>query len=136
MVGLITAGLASWAHLGLPGDAFKNEATRQFVQYAGQTVQPAVLPFAAFGGYFGLVFALSGLANLAARDRKARFRFWPVAWTGLVAGLVGSVLPSPQPWATVALASMAAVAQVSSPWCRESAAYARYRAALGCRRAA
>jgi hypothetical protein len=129
-VGLATAALSAWGHLGLPGDAFDNPATREFVARTAQ-VQPSARPFLAFGAYFALAFAASGLPRLAARDRKARFRFLPVGLTALAAGLVGAVVPSPQPWAALSVAAVAVVAQLSSPWSREAAAYALYARTLG-----
>jgi hypothetical protein len=129
-VGLATAALSAWAHLGLPGDAFENPATREFVARTTR-LEPAARPFLAFAAYFAIAFAASGLPKLAARDRKARFRFWPVAGTALVAGLVGSVIPSPQPWAALAVTSVAVVAQLTSPWSREAAAYHAYAKAMG-----
>jgi hypothetical protein len=135
LVGMAGAGLAQWAHLGLPGAVVDGPAREIFVT-ASRRVRPDLLSTLTLGTYFALAFAVNGFWKLAARDRRARVRLVPILAAALLSGLVGVVVPSPQPWGLVVMALVALVAQVSSPWSRQAAAYARYCEALGRRRVA
>jgi hypothetical protein len=81
---------------------------------------------AAFIAFFGLALALNRWWKLTARDRTSRFRFLPVILTGVVAGLIGLVVPTPpSPWGALAVVLIAIIVQIVSPWDRAAAAYAR-----------
>jgi hypothetical protein len=82
----------------------------------------------AFAGYFALLQPVGGLWWLAARDRKARFRVWPLLRTAGAAGLLALALPVPQPYGLAAAVVSAAATQLVSPWSKEAAVYARYAA--------
>jgi hypothetical protein len=75
--------------------------------------------------YFGGLFLVGNWWKLASRDRKARFRIWPI----LVASLIGSLLlpfsPTAQPYGIAVAALIASVTQLVSPWNERAAAYAR-----------
>jgi len=75
--------------------------------------------------YFGGLFLLGNWWKLAGRDRKARFRIWPI----LVAGLIGALLlpfsPTAQPYGVAVAALIATVTQLVSPWNESAAAFAR-----------
>ena len=68
-----------------------------------------------YAGYFGLLSLLAGSPWLAARDRKTRFRVFPVLKTGAVAAILGLVLPFPQPWGLGIAAVTAIVTQAGQP---------------------
>ena len=93
---------------------------------AGLSAGRAVLP--AYGAYFGVLAFLAGWPGMAARDRKARFRVFPVVKGAAVAGVLGLALPFPQPWGLGVAVLTAVVTQAVSPWSEPAAAYARYAA--------
>jgi hypothetical protein len=130
LIGLAGAGLSLWAHLGMPGRYVEGPAA-ELVDFAGSRMSPEGVVASTMASYFALVFAIGGLWKLATRERIARFRVWPLFGAAIVAGLVGAFVPSPQPWGTIVFALIAAVTQISSPWSREAAAYARYEKAVG-----
>jgi eukaryotic-like serine/threonine-protein kinase len=79
----------------------------------------------AFVGFFALTLTLNRWWKLTARDRRARFRFLPVIFTGAVAALVGAFLPTPpSPWGAIAVTLIAIIVQIVSPWDRAAAEYA------------
>ena len=65
---------------------------------------------------------------MAARDRKKRFRIFPIVKAGALGGLIGLALPFPEPWGMGIAALTAAVVQAVSPWSQPAAEYARYAA--------
>ncbi len=134
-VGLVATTLVGWAHLDFPARSFNNDATRQFVQVSQGSLDSRFVPFAIVAGYFGLTFAAVGFGKLTDRDRKARFRFFPVGLTALLAGVLATFVPSPEPWSAIVVVCVAILVQLASPWSREAATYAQYHRALG-RRAA
>ncbi len=78
--------------------------------------------------FFGLSFFALNWSALTARDRKKRFRFWPV----MLAGLLGAVLspmfwPMDRPWGVGVLVLTAIAVQLSSPWSEAAAKYAAWR---------
>jgi hypothetical protein len=76
-------------------------------------------------GYFGGLFLINGWGKLAVRERKARFRVWPVAVAGLCAALLWPVLPTTEPYGIAVAVVIATVTQLVSPWNEAAAAYAR-----------
>jgi chromate transport protein ChrA len=74
--------------------------------------------------YFALAMAVNPWWKLTARGRSRRFRLWSTIKVAVLAGLIGLVWPSPQPWATLVIVLIAIVSQVVSPWSREAADYA------------
>jgi eukaryotic-like serine/threonine-protein kinase len=76
--------------------------------------------------YFGLLFlANDGWTSLTARDRKARFRVWPIATTGLIAVLLYPLWPFAEPYGPATAVLIAVATQLASPWNEAAAAYAR-----------
>lgn len=77
--------------------------------------------------YFGLLYAITaGWWGLMARDRKKRFRLWPVVGTALAAAVLIPLWPY-QRQDGVALATLIATAvQIVSPWSEQAARYAQY----------
>jgi hypothetical protein len=136
VLGVATAGMIGWAHLDLPAGSFDTPATREFVRVVDGSVRPDVIPLLNIAGYFALAFGVVNFHSMTARDRKARFRFFPVVLAGFLAGALGSFVPSPQPWGLIVMTSVAVLAQLCSPWNREAAAYARYAESTGRRRRA
>lgn len=123
LVGLAVWVLAAWLGIGaLPG-GYETVTSPVLHQMAGPSEAPSAFGYAV---YYGLVFSLIGWTYMAARERGRRFVLWPAAKAGLVAGLLGLLWPSPQPWALVSVAITALVVQSVTPWCAKSAAHARY----------
>jgi hypothetical protein len=96
----------------------------------GPTVQnvfdfePRNLEPAYFGGLYAIAASWLGLT---VRDRKARFRFSPIVWTGLLATILMPLWPYERWWYGVYIAVLIPVAvQLVSPWNESAAAYARY----------
>jgi hypothetical protein len=75
--------------------------------------------------YFGGLFLVGPWRNLAGRDRKARFRVWPVLVAALLAALLGPLSPAVQPYGVAVAVLIAAGTQLVSPWSEAAAAYAR-----------
>jgi len=75
--------------------------------------------------YFGGLFLLGGWWKLAGRDRKARFRIWPILASGLIGAVLLPFSPTAMPYGVGIAALVAAVTQVISPWSEPAAAYAR-----------
>ena len=75
--------------------------------------------------YFGGLFLINGWAKLAARDRKARFRVWPVLVASFCAALLWPILPTADPYGVAVAVLIATVTQLVSPWNEAAAAYAR-----------
>jgi serine/threonine protein kinase len=75
--------------------------------------------------YFGGLFLINGWPRLAGRDRKARFRVWPVLVAGLCAALLWPILPTADPYGVAVAVLIATVTQLVSPWNEAAAAYAR-----------
>jgi len=75
--------------------------------------------------YFGGLFLTVGWWKLAGRDRKARFRVWPLLVAGLFATVFWPFLPTAQPYGTAVAVLIATVTQLVSPWNEAAAAYAR-----------
>jgi hypothetical protein len=86
--------------------------------------EPRNLEPAYFGGLYAIAASWLGLT---VRDRKARFRFSPIVWTGLLATILMPLWPYERWWYGVYIAVLIAVAlQLVSPWNESAAAYARY----------
>jgi len=130
LVGLAATAFASWTNLGtLPTwDAGVDPRAVTDLGVSpltfGQTA-PAVA-----GLYFGLVGLVAGWPWMAARDRKKRFRIFPVLKAGALAALIGLALPFPEPWGVGIAALTAAVVQAVSPWSEPAAVYSRYAARM------
>jgi hypothetical protein len=77
--------------------------------------------------YFGGLYALTtGWLSGAVRDRKARFRFGPILWTGLLAAMLTPFWPYQRFDGVYIAVLIAAVVQIVSPWSESAAAYAQY----------
>lgn len=92
---------------------------------SGMGINHALARSAGFVAYFGLAFAVGPWSSLSARDRRARFRFVPTAWTAFSGGLIGMAAPVPQPWGLLILTLIALVVQAVSPWSKAAADHAR-----------
>lgn len=135
-LGLVSGFLAEWAYLGgPPGWPLSGPPNHTVFVGMMPLSSPGALPVN-LAIFFGLSFAALRLWKLSARDRKSRFRFWPVAVSGLVASLVGLFVPAPQAWGLFSVAIIAILVQLVSPWSAESAAYRQYQQALKRGRAA
>ena len=75
--------------------------------------------------YFGALFLAGGWWKLAGRDRKSRFRIWPIFFASLVGLLLVPFSPTPQPYGIAVAALIATVTQLVSPWNEAAAAYTR-----------
>jgi hypothetical protein len=77
--------------------------------------------------YFGLMYAVSsGWWGQVARDRRKRFRLFPIAWTILLAGLLMPLWPYIRPDGVAVAALIVSTAQVVSPWSEQASRYAQY----------
>ena len=77
--------------------------------------------------YFGGLYAImAGWLGLTSRDRKARFRFSPILWTGLLATMLMPLWPYERWYGVYIAVLIAAAVQLVSPWNESAAAYARY----------
>ena len=96
-------------------------------------------PFASSGNfltttgafYFAALSAAGGWWNLSPRDRKARFRIWPLVRTGAAGALLVPVVALPPAYGLSAALITAVAVQAVSPWNKQAAAYARYAARAG-----
>jgi hypothetical protein len=93
----------------------------------GQTRFGTAFPLGS-AAYLALVAPAGGWWSLAARDRKARFRIFPLLRSAAAGGLLALALPFPQPWGVCGAVLTAVVTQVASPWNKQAADYARYAA--------
>jgi len=78
-----------------------------------------------FAAFFAAAFALFPWWGLIGRDRKRRFRLWPILLAGATGGILGMMFPALQPASALTLPLAVAVAQLVSPWSKDAAAYAR-----------
>ncbi|MFO0954568.1 MAG: hypothetical protein U0835_26080 [Isosphaeraceae bacterium] len=108
-----------------PLSGWANATDPTFREVAGPIEALNPLGYAA---YFGALYVLCGWPWVTARDRSPGATA-PVAKAAALAGLVGMLWPSPQPWGLTVVALSAAVTQAVSPWSRQAADYARYVAA-------
>lgn len=79
--------------------------------------------------YFGLVFAIGPWSKLVARDRRRRFRVWPVIWIGLLGFVVAQVVPAPVAMGVASVMLITIVLQLVSPRSEEAARYSQFVAA-------
>ncbi len=129
LLGSVTIAMISWVGLTPPDQSWQlvEEArdvwSRELGLSSGSTTVLGLI------GFFGLAFAVAPWLNLSARDRSARFRFWPLTWMGLLAYWFSLLLPTPQPWGLVLVVLVALIVQIVSPWNKEAARFARHRRA-------
>ena len=125
-LGSLMVALTAWTGLDLPAAGW-GPAGSDLVRFwtISLGAEPRTVGVLGLVGYFGAAFVAGPWMNLTARNRKARFRFWPIAWSGLLAAALGLAIPAPQPWGIGLLLLVATVAQAVSPWSREAARYAR-----------
>ena len=109
----------------LPGAGPGVPVADGFVPWLVGSVRPNELIALESLGYFGGLFLINGWGKLAVRDRKARFRIWPVIVTALCATLLWPLWPTPEPYGVAVAALVAIVTQLVSPWNEAAAAYAR-----------
>jgi hypothetical protein len=77
--------------------------------------------------YFGALYTLAvGWLSLAARDRKARFRFGPIVWTAFLSTALLPLWPYDRQIGIAIAVLIATVVQLVSPWNRAAALYVRY----------
>ncbi|CAN5646865.1 hypothetical protein BH23PLA1_BH23PLA1_10730 [soil metagenome] len=123
-LGAVVVALVSWVGLSPPQSPWPPGVHAELVWANDFGLSPNSITVLGLVGYFGAAFAAGPWVNLTARNRNARFRFWPVAWMGLLAYWLCLVLPTPQPWGLVLVVLVALVVQIVSPWNREAARYA------------
>jgi hypothetical protein len=124
-VGVVAAAFAGGVGLNSLPDWPHPEGDSLLGGVLGSGWEPIPIGYAA---YFGLLSLLGGTSWLSARDRKARLRIFPVVRAGAIAGLLGLLLPFPQPWGLGVAALTAIATQAVSPWSKPAATYARYAA--------
>jgi serine/threonine protein kinase len=78
--------------------------------------------------YFGGLFLANNWTKLTARDRKARFRLWPIVFAGLLGAALTPIAPYPEPVGVAVGVIVAVATQLASPWSQAAARYARYQA--------
>jgi hypothetical protein len=78
--------------------------------------------------YFGGLFLANNWTKLTARDRKARFRVWPIVFAGLLGAALTPIAPYPEPLGVAVGVIVTTTVQLVSPWSQAAARYARYRA--------
>jgi serine/threonine protein kinase len=77
--------------------------------------------------YFGALYTLAvGWLSLAVRDRKARFRFAPILWTGFLSAALLPIWPYDRQVGVAIAVLIATVVQLVSPWNEAAALHARY----------
>jgi len=89
-----------------------------------------------FGVFFASAMALFPWWGLLGRDRRRRFRLWPVLVAGGTGTAIGLLFPSLLPVSALTLPVAMTVTQFVSPWSREAADYAREARRRPARRAA
>jgi eukaryotic-like serine/threonine-protein kinase len=116
--------LAAGLLLGIVGTLFASTVRLGTNEYLISYSQPHNLAPVFFGALYTI---MAGWLALTARDRKSRFRFWPILWTGLVSAiLVPFFWPyDPREGVYIAVAIATAV-QLVSPWNEAAALYKRY----------
>ena len=121
-VGIVASGLATVLDMG-PMNPHWNTPLVSIGPDLGARTHEA-------GGvaYFALLGLVAGWARMAARDRRRRFRIFPVLKAGALSGVLGLALPFPQPWGLAIAMLTAATVQVVSPWSKPAALYRRYAA--------
>lgn len=129
LLGSFTIAMISWIGLVPPELPWEPSRHAQEVWVGEFGLSPGSVTVLGLIGYFGAAFAAAPWLNLAARNRSARFRFWPLAWMGLLAYWFSLLLPTPQPWGMVLVVLVALVVQIVSPWNKEAARFARSRRA-------
>jgi hypothetical protein len=77
--------------------------------------------------YFGAMYAASaGWYGVSARDRKKRFRLWPIGLTALLGAPLIFLWPYERQDGIAVAALIATTVQVVSPWSEQASRYARY----------
>ncbi len=124
LLGVAALILTAWLGLA-PGRGLADPFATELVAWLGpiQASNTAPLRFPAYFGLLGLF--TGGWKSLAIRDRKARFRLFPIAWTALVAAVLAPISPALEPSNIAVAVSIAIVTQFVSPWSEAAAAYAR-----------
>ena len=81
--------------------------------------------------YFGAFFLATNWAKLTTRDRKARFRVWPILLAGLIGAALTPLTPNAEPYGLAVGVLVAVASQLVSPWNEAAALHAKYRARKG-----
>ena len=124
LLGVVAQLLAGWLWVD-PAPA--GQPLVQF-RWADADLLPAWLPAVlAYAVYFGLVAFGIDWWTLTDRDRRRRFRVYPVFKAGVVAALPALIFFSPEshPLAIPVVVLTALVVQASAPWHEGAAQYAR-----------
>ncbi|SIO56192.1 Serine/threonine protein kinase [Singulisphaera sp. GP187] len=125
LLGVAALVLTAWLGLN-PGRGLPDPVSTELVAWLGpiQGSNTARLRFPVYFGLLGLI--TGGWNSLTLRDRKARFRLFPIILTGLAAAVLFPIWPhSADPSNIAAAVSIAVVTQLVSPWNQAAAAYAR-----------
>jgi eukaryotic-like serine/threonine-protein kinase len=115
-------GLGSWALAG----ALDVLPLFTHPRSAGIPFEPPVA-----AGYFAGLSLIGGWWALSPRDRKARFRLWPLVRTGAAGALLVPIVAVPPAYGISAALITAIAAQAVSPWNKQAATYTRYVARAG-----
>jgi hypothetical protein len=132
LVGLLAYALTLGLDLGrLPGPNYMvYPKYASGVEIGGQMIPLGPTSPVVYAAFFGLLTMLTGSTALASRDRKRKFGIFPVLKAGAFGGLLGLLMPFPEPWGVAIGAMTAAGVQAVSPWSAQAAKYARYSAWL------
>lgn len=118
--GTFGTGLARWTDAEIPSYWNKNTVVKASELPGGMT---GIL---ASAGFFAAGLAALAPWNLVGRERPSRFRLAPVFAAAAIGAGLGALWPYPEPWGAMALATVAAVAQLASPWEGAASAYAKF----------
>jgi len=115
--------LACGLFLGLTGTALEqNTRLGLNVQHAFFSEPQKLEPV-----YFGALYTITvGWLALAARERKSRFRFAPIIWTGFLSAILLPLWPYDRQYGIAIAVLIATAVQLVSPWNKAAALHARY----------
>lgn len=137
-LGALGVALANWTRLS-DAPVWMNEGAypAELVRWSSHADLPKLTAGVGFAGFMAILYGVLSWTKVTARDRWARFRFLPVIKAGLAAGVLGAFIPGSQGWCVLLIVMITILAQVVSPWSRESAAYSfAHRKTRGGQRAA
>ncbi len=123
VVGLAAQILAEFTNLKLSTDHRAYEFTLQLGRSSTLVAIPHLLGIVSF---FGLSYFANGWWKMTERDRKRRFRFWPVIASGVIAAGLGLFWPGLNPVVVWTVPLSAVVVQLVSPWSDQAARYVKF----------
>ncbi len=115
-LGAGSVALATWSRL-TPAPVWQAQGLNPALVSWTETIGGSpMLGGLGYASYVAILFAILPWRSMTSRDRWSRFRFVPVIKTGLLAALLGTFWPSPQPWGLMLFVLIAVLVQVVSPW--------------------